>query len=84
MSDGPRNLDEIGRTVDRHETQFELYVRKDVYQAERDAALARVTRIEQDDTSKASGTRNWLYGLAQTAFGALLGIAGAYLMSRGH
>ena len=83
MTDG-RTLGEAWRAIDRLETDREKYVRRDVYVAERDADRARTARIEQDDTSKASGNRTWLLGLAQTAIGALLGLAGAYLMAKGH
>lgn len=75
-----RSLPELGRLLDdlRRDT-----VRKDVYDAEQRGVLARIKRLEDDDTSKAAGNRNWLFGLVQTAFGVVLGLLGAYLMSRG-
>lgn len=83
MSDGSRSLDEAWRAIDDLRTERREYVRKDVYIAERDAGLARTKRLEDDDTSKASGNRTWLLGLAQAAFGALLGLLAAYLLAKG-
>lgn len=91
MSDGPRSLDEIGRSVDRHDKELgevrgeirEQYVRKDVYIAERDADRARIKRLEDDDSNKATGNRTWLLGLLQTVLAVLLGAAAAYLTARG-
>jgi hypothetical protein len=70
---------------------MERYVLQRVYdaderrrEAERDDDRGRIKRLEENDQSKASGNRSWLLGLAQTAFGALLALVGAYLMSKGH
>lgn len=72
-------------------TAMASYVRLDVYEARElarqarfDALAARVERLEAADSSKATGNRTWLLGLAQTAFGAVLALVGAYLMSKGH
>jgi hypothetical protein len=84
LSEGQRSLPEAWRAIDRLEADRAQHVRRDVYVAERDALLARVVRIEQDDTSKATGNRTWLLGLVQAAFGAAVGLLGAYLMAKGH
>lgn len=88
MADASPGLPEIRRTLDRHERRLvELettFVRRDVYQAERDAALARITRLETEDATRETGNRTWLLGLVQVAFGAVLAVVGAYLMARGH
>lgn len=81
MSEGQPRLDEIGRTVDRHEREF---VRKDVYQVERDADRARIKRLEDDDTSKSSSARTWLYGVALLIVGAVCGTIAQLLTARGH
>lgn len=86
MADVP-GLPEIRRDVARHEQRlvaFEsTFVRRDVYTAERDAALARITRLETEGTTRETGTRAWLLGLVQVAFGAVLAVLGAYLMAKG-
>jgi hypothetical protein len=79
-----RSLPEAWRAIDRLEQAAEQHVRRDVYAAERDADRARIKRLEDDDTNKASGNRNWMLGLAQTAIGAVLAFIAAYLMAKGH
>ena len=83
MTDG-RSLPEAWRAIDDLRAERREYVRRDVYVAERDADRARTKRLEDDDTTKATGNRSWMLGLAQTAFGAILALLGAYLMTKGH
>lgn len=98
MADGQRTLAELGRTVDRIERrQDDLeddvrahYVRRDVYEANERARDAhdkrqddRIDRIEDDDTSKATGTRTWLLGLVQMVLAVILGAVAAWLTARG-
>jgi len=59
-------------------------VRKDVYLADQRADRASIKQLQDDDTSKATGNRTWLLGLVQAAFGAAVGLLGAYLMAKGH
>jgi hypothetical protein len=79
-----RTLGEAWRAIDRLETVTDKHVRRDVYHAERDALIARVKRLEDDDTNKSSGNRNWLLGVAQTVIGAVLAFVAAYLMAKGN
>ncbi|MGH3381373.1 MAG: hypothetical protein ACRDS0_31535 [Pseudonocardiaceae bacterium] len=81
MSDGPRSLDEIGRTVDRHESEF---VRKDVYLAEQRADRAAIKQLQDNDTSKTSSARTWLYGVALLLIGAVCGTIAQLLTAKGH
>lgn len=83
MVDG-RTLGEAWRAIDRLEQVVDKHVRRDVYAAEREAFIARVKRLEDDDTSKSSGNRSWLLGLAQTVIGAGLAFIAAYLMAKGN
>jgi hypothetical protein len=83
VADG-RTLGEAWRAIDELRAERREYVRRDVYTAERDADRARTKRLEDDDTSKNTGTRNWMLGLAQTAIGAVLAFIAAYLMAKGH
>jgi hypothetical protein len=82
VADG-RTLAEIGRAIDRLEAERDRYVRRDVYIAERDAALARIARIEADDTTKATGTRTWLLNLAGTVVGVIVSGIITVLIARG-
>jgi hypothetical protein len=79
-----RSLSELGRAIDdlRREVR-EDYVRRDVYLEARDADRARIRRLEDDDTSKATGNRAWLLSLAQLLIGAILGLVGSYLTAKG-
>jgi hypothetical protein len=61
----------------------EEYLRKDVYVAERDADRGSIKRLQDDDTSKASGNRTWLLGLTQMVLAVVLGAVAAYLTARG-
>lgn len=61
----------------------EEYLRKDVYVAERDADRGNIKRLQDDDTSKASGNRTWLLGLTQMVLAVVLGAVAAYLTARG-
>jgi hypothetical protein len=87
-----RAIERVERRQDDHERDLrEHYVRRDVYEANERARDAQdrtqnalIKQIQDDDTSKASGNRIWLLGLLQTAFGAALGLLGAYLMAKGH
>lgn len=70
---------------------MDRYVLARVYEADekareaREGALAaRITRIEQDDTSKATGNRNWLLGLAQVIVAVALGVVAGLLTAKGH
>jgi hypothetical protein len=83
LSEGQRSLAEAWRTIDRLEADRNSYVRKDVYTAERDADRARIKRLEDDDTSKSTGTRTWLLGLVQMVLAVVLGAAAAYLTAKG-
>lgn len=74
----------IPASMDRYVLAQVYDAREKAREAERDADRARIKRIEDDDTSKASGNRTWLLGLAQAAFGAALGLLGAYLLAKGH
>jgi hypothetical protein len=65
------------------EAERDRYVRRDVYIAERDAALARIARIEADDTTKATGTRTWLLNLAGTVVGVIVSGIITVLIARG-
>jgi hypothetical protein len=69
---------------------LERYVLQRVYDAderrraaERDDDRGRIKRLEDNDTSKASGNRTWLLGLVQTVVGVALGVVAAYLTARG-
>jgi hypothetical protein len=84
LSEGQRSLPEAWRAIDELKAERGQYVRRDVYIAERDADRKAIKRLEDDDTSKTTGNRTWLYGLTQTAFGVGLGLVGAYLMAKGH
>jgi hypothetical protein len=87
VADASPGLPEIWRTVERLERRLDehegRFVRLDVYRAERDADRARIKRIEDEDTSKTSGTRTWLYGVATAAVGALFGGIAQVLMAKG-
>jgi hypothetical protein len=61
----------------------EEYLRKDVYVAERDGLRGNIKRLQDDDTSKASGNRTWLLGLLQMVLAVVLGSVAAYLTARG-
>ena len=82
---------EVDRALDRldqglgeiRQEIYTQYVRKDVYVAERDSDRARLGRLESEDTNKTAGNRNWLLGLTQTAFGAILAFVAAYMMTKG-
>ena len=78
-----RSLPELGRTLDRHDTEIREirrdYVPREVLQA----AVDRITRLEQAATSEKSGNRMWLLGLGQTVIGVVLGIVGGYLTMKG-
>lgn len=70
---------------------MDRYVLARVYEAKEETRDARekaqderIKQLQDNDTSKATGARNWLYGLAQTAFGVALGLVGAYLTAKGH
>lgn len=73
----------LGRDIDRHETDIrdirEKYVLREVFQA----AVERIARLEQADTSERSGNRMWLLGLVQTVVGVVLGIVGGYMTAKG-
>lgn len=89
---------ETSANIARLETQvagipasMDRYVRADVYEARERARDAReesrdgrIKRLEDTDTTKTTGNRVWLLGLVQTAFGVVLGLLGAYLVSKGH
>jgi hypothetical protein len=81
-------LSEIGRITERHETKISFieqhYVSEKVLLAMLSPIGDRLLRLEQNDTSKTTGNRTWLLGLAQTAFGAVLALFGAYLMTKGN
>lgn len=78
-------LREVANTVDRHDRQFSEYVRRDVYVAERDADRARIKRLEDDDTSKTSGTRAWLLNVAGIIVGVIVtGIVTVLIARGGH
>jgi hypothetical protein len=63
---------------------FDRYVLMRVYEAERDADRARIKRLEDDDTSKSTGNRNWLLSLSQTVVGVVLGLAAGILTKGSH
>lgn len=98
MADGQRSLAGLGRDIDRlerrqdeHERDVrDHYVRRDVYEANERARDAhdrrqdeRIGRMENDDTSRASGTRTWLLGLVQMILAVILGAVAAWLTSKG-
>ncbi|MCW2900428.1 MAG: hypothetical protein JWO67_2693 [Streptosporangiaceae bacterium] len=87
MSDEP-NLSEVVRTQDRHETKISFieqhYVSEKVFLAMLGPISDRVLALEQADTSKTAGNRNWLLGLAQTVVGVALGVIAGILMKGGH
>jgi hypothetical protein len=78
-----RNLGEAWRAIDELRAERREYVRRDVYLADQRADRASIKRLEDDDTSKASGTRTWLLGLVQMVLAVVLGAAAAYLTARG-
>lgn len=78
-----RTPGEAWRAIDDLRAERRDYVRRDVYEAERDADRARITRIEQEDTSKASGNRNWMLGLVQMVLAVVLGAVAAYVTAKG-
>ena len=82
MTDG-RSLPEAWRAIDDLKAERGQYVRRDVYVAERDADRGRLKRLEDDDTSKSTGTRTWLLGLVQMVLAVVLGATAAYLTARG-
>lgn len=73
----------LGRDIDRHETDIREirrdYVPREVHQA----AVDRIMRLEQADTSERTGNRTWLLGLAQTIVGVVLAAAAGYMTARG-
>lgn len=79
MADG-RSPDELGRAVDYIRDH---YVTEKVFNAVVGALAEQVKELKQADTSEKAGNRNWLFGLAQTFIGVALGVAAAYLTTRG-
>jgi hypothetical protein len=78
-----RALGEAWRAIDELRAERREYVRRDVYAAERDADRARIERLEDDDTSKSTGTRTWLLGLVQMVLAVVLGAVTAYVTTKG-
>lgn len=76
-----------GRDLDRHDTEIREirrdYVLREVFQTAVQAALDRITRLEQADSTERTGNRVWLLGLAQMVLGVGLGIVASYLTARG-
>jgi hypothetical protein len=71
--------------MDRYVLAQVYDAREKTREAERDADRARIKRLEDDDTSKATGNRTWLLGLAQMVLSiALSSIATVLLMRGGH
>jgi hypothetical protein len=71
--------------------QLDRYVLWRVYEADqkardiRDVAQdERTKRLEDADTSKTEGNRNWLRGLGQTLVGAALAVLAAWLTKGTH
>jgi hypothetical protein len=86
-----RSLPEAWRAIDELRDERREYLRRDVYDADErarnarvDARDARIKRLEDDDTSKSTGNRTWLLGVAQTVIGAALAFLAAYLTTLGH
>lgn len=89
MADG-RTLGEAWRAIDELRTERRDFVRCDVYEANertRDAGDrtrdARIQRIEDEDTSKATGNRAWLLNLAGTVVGVIASGIITVLIARG-
>ena len=86
MADEP-SLSEIVRITDRHERKIsdieERYVSEKVYLAMLNPLEKRVLALEQNDTSKATGNRTWILGLAQTVMGVILSAVATVLIVRG-
>lgn len=78
-----RSLSGLGRDIDRHETDIREIRREYVPREVHQAALDRITRLEQADTSERTGNRTWLLGLAQTIVGVVLAAAAGYMTARG-
>lgn len=82
-----RSLPEVARTVDRHENKISFieqhYVSEKVLLAMLSPISDRLLRMEQNDTSKTTGNRTWLLGLAQTVVGVALGVVAAILTAKG-
>lgn len=83
MADAQRSLPEAWRAIDELRAERRDYVRRDVYVAERDADRARIKRLEDDDTTKATGTRTWLLNLAGTVVGVIVSGIITVLIARG-
>jgi hypothetical protein len=87
VADEP-SLSEVVRITDRHEAKISFieqhYVSEKVLLAMLSPLGERILRLEQADTSKVTGNRTWLLGLAQTVVGVGLGIVAAILTKGGH
>lgn len=84
MADG-RGLPEAWRAIDDLRAERRDYVRRDVYEAERDADRKAIKRLEDDDTSKSTGNRAWLLNLAGIVAGGIVtGIITVLIARGGH
>jgi hypothetical protein len=85
---GEPSLPEIVRVTDRHEDKISFieqhYVSEKVFLAMLSPIGDRVLKLEQNDTSKTEGSRNWLRGLGQTLVGAALAVLAAWLTKGTH
>jgi hypothetical protein len=87
VADEP-SLSEVVRITDRHESKISFieqhYVSEKVLLAMLSPLGDRLLRLEQNDTSKTTGNRNWLLGLAQVVVGVVLGVVAGLLTKGGH
>lgn len=89
MADG-RGLPEAWRAIDELRAERRDYVRRDVYEAREkardtgdNARDAAIKRLQDDDTSKATGTRTWLLNLAGIVLGVMASGIVTVLIARG-
>lgn len=73
----------IPASMDRYVLAQVYEAREEARNAREQARDARIKRIEDDDTSKSTGNRAWLLGLAQMVLSIALSSAATVLLMRG-